>query len=148
MFMIGLGVSLLAGCGSDGPSLVPVTGTLTYNGEPMAGAEVSFAPDAGNPVDTPGIDVTGPDGTFSAKYRNRKGLAPGKYKVLVRKVEIDETANVPPELKDDPEMARLAGLTKDVVPDEYADLKDTHFTLEVSDSGESDLVFDVKGPKK
>ncbi len=44
-------------------------------------------------------------------------------------------------------MARMAGMTKDVISDSYADPKDSNFTLEVSDSGESELVFDVKGPK-
>jgi hypothetical protein len=79
----------LSGCGGDETSrikLVPVSGTVTLNGKPLEGAEVTFTPDAGNAKATPGSDVTGPEGNFKVIYRGRSGLAPGKYKVLVSKL--------------------------------------------------------------
>lgn len=41
----------VAGCGgNDGPATAPVTGTITYNGEPLANATVAFAPENGGQV--------------------------------------------------------------------------------------------------
>jgi hypothetical protein len=76
----------MIGCGSDPDKaikLVPVTGTVTLNGKPMANAMVSFIPEVGNTASTAGGDTTGPDGNYLAQYRGRNGLAPGKYKVTV-----------------------------------------------------------------
>ncbi len=45
MGMIALmGVGALAGCGGKGLGTVPVTGVVTYRGEPVAGASVLFCP--------------------------------------------------------------------------------------------------------
>lgn len=79
----------LVGCGGDETArikLVPVSGTVTFNGKPLEGAEISFMPDSSNAKSTPGSDVTGPEGNFKAMFRGRSGLAPGKYKVLVSKI--------------------------------------------------------------
>src|SRR5437764_14727601 len=75
----------LAGCGRDEDNikLVRVTGTVTKNGKPMAKANVSFVPQAGNKDSTPGIDETGPEGTYLVKFKGRSGVAPGKYKVMI-----------------------------------------------------------------
>jgi hypothetical protein len=79
----------LAGCGGDETArikLAPVTGTVTLNGKPLEGAEITFTPDGSNAKNTPASDVTGPDGNYKVIYRGRSGLAPGKYKVLVSKL--------------------------------------------------------------
>src|SRR4051794_11871782 len=79
----------LAGCGSGDETarikLVPVSGTVTFNGKPLEGATVTFSPDSSNQDQTPGGDVTGPEGNYKAMFRGRSGLAPGKYHVLVSK---------------------------------------------------------------
>lgn len=77
---------LLAGCSGeyeDSVSLVSVKGTITRNSEPLANAQIAFVPDPANADQTAGGDVTGPAGTFLAKFRSRSGLAPGKYKVVI-----------------------------------------------------------------
>jgi hypothetical protein len=73
------------GCGDpeDRVKLVPVTGRITLNGKPLANAQVAFVPDQGNTGGTAGGDITGPEGNYLARYRNRSGLAPGKYKVHI-----------------------------------------------------------------
>jgi hypothetical protein len=79
----------LAGCGGDETArikLVPVSGTVTLNGKPLEGAEITFTPDPANAKVTPGSDTTGPEGNYKAMFRGRSGLAPGKYKVVVAKV--------------------------------------------------------------
>src|SRR5262245_53940087 len=79
-------VAIVVGCG-DGPALVPVAGSVTLDGKPLEGANLSFMPVPGNVISTPGSDVTGPDGTFTMTFNGRSGLAPGKYKVLISKTE-------------------------------------------------------------
>jgi hypothetical protein len=80
----------LAGCGPSDDTmrikLVPVNGTVTFNGQPLEGARVTFSPDDANERSTPGGDVTGPAGNYKAMFRNRSGLAPGMYKIIVEKI--------------------------------------------------------------
>jgi len=40
---------VLSGCGSGGPKIVPVAGTLTHKGKPVANAIVHFTPEHGRP---------------------------------------------------------------------------------------------------
>src|SRR4051812_24981098 len=78
----------LVGCGGDDLSrikLVPVKGTVTYDGKPLAGASLTFTPDSENADSTPGSAVTGPDGNYTAMFYGREGLAPGNYTVAVAK---------------------------------------------------------------
>lgn len=83
-----LAAALAAGCGSgdetDYYTLTPVTGTVTVDGEPLAGAKVIFTP-SGNVPDTPGSDVTGKAGNYTIMYRGRSGVAKGKYSVSIGK---------------------------------------------------------------
>ena len=69
----------LIGCGSDEDriKIVPVTGKVTKNGKPLAGATITFVPDASNKDSTPGVDATGPEGNYKMKWRNRRGWHPG-----------------------------------------------------------------------
>lgn len=85
---VALVAALATGCGSgdetDYYALTPVTGTVTVDGEPLAGAKVIFAPQ-GNVPDTPGSDVTGKSGNYKIMYRGRAGVAKGKYSVSISK---------------------------------------------------------------
>src|SRR5438105_558805 len=101
----------LVACGSGDETrsfkLVPVSGTVTLNGKPLAGATVVFAPEAANKPSTPGSDTTGPEGNYKLMYRNRSGVAPGKYKVTVA-MPLKTSGVVNESFKDDPYMAQLA----------------------------------------
>ena len=102
----------VVGCGGseeDSFTLVPVKGTITRNGKALAGAKVSFVPDQGNKQSTPGVDETGPEGNYMLKFKNRTGIAPGKYKMIITPgVVMPSGAKVPEEFKDDPMMAEMA----------------------------------------
>ncbi len=75
-----LGVTLLVGCGDrSGVKLVPATGSVTYQGGPVAGAAVTFVPQKG-PVATA---VTDDQGKFTLSTGTRKGVVPGKSKVSI-----------------------------------------------------------------
>jgi len=76
---IGGAVLLLAGCG---PSVTPVTGTVTLDGAPVDGATVSFALDGGTQVY---VGFTDASGNFSLSQGEKLGALPGNYKVMVVK---------------------------------------------------------------
>jgi hypothetical protein len=138
---------LAAGCGGEGgPTLVPVKGTVTFNGEPLEGATVTFIPEVTNAEQTSGGDVTGPQGNFKIKYRDRAGLAAGKYKVLVDKKYFPKGVKIPEVFKDDPGMLALPemGFTKESLPTAYLDPAKTPLSAEVSAAGGM-FDFDVKG---
>lgn len=77
-------VPLLSGCGS-GPRLYPVTGKVTLDGAPVAGAAVTFVPDPakGNTLKIIATGQSGPDGTFTLKTEGDAGAPAGWYQVSV-----------------------------------------------------------------
>jgi hypothetical protein len=76
----------LFGCGQSGPRLVPVTGVVTLDGTPVAGAGVMFKP-AGTGNLPPASATTDADGKFSLATLNKPGAALGDYQVSVVKQE-------------------------------------------------------------
>ncbi len=74
-------LALAAGCDS-GPELAPVTGVVTHRGQPLAGANVMFAPENGIPAGA----TTGEDGRFELVANDgRKGAIPGTHRVSIVK---------------------------------------------------------------
>ena len=100
---------VLVGCGSEESryKLVPVTGTVTLNGQPLADAKVNFAPLEGNEYQTPGVDSSGPSGNYKLMFKGRSGVAAGKYKVTITPPD-PSAASVPDAFKDDPAMLGFA----------------------------------------
>jgi hypothetical protein len=147
-----LALSGLVGCGGsdeDNIKLVRVTGLITKNGKPMANANVSFVPLAGNKDTTPGVDQAGPEGNYMIKFKGRTGVAPGKYKVTVTpSFEIPATAKVPEKFKNDPVMIQTAqesqGAGKRGGADAKKELGTSEFDAEVPDGTSVTLDFDVK----
>lgn len=77
-----LSVALL-GCGNDGPTLYPVTGKITINGQPAKGVQVSFYPQTPDqPIASSHVND---DGTYELRSttENRPGAVVGKYKVVL-----------------------------------------------------------------
>lgn len=136
----------LIGCGSeeDQIALIPVTGTITANGKPLAGATITFVPDASNPVSTPGADATGPEGSYKVMFRNRSGVAPGKYKVFVMPVD-PSSQPVHEAFANDPVMANFAnGGGRSASGKREVAGEKSEFDAEVAAKGDNTLDFDVK----
>jgi hypothetical protein len=124
-----------------------VSGTVTLNGEPMGGANISFSPLEGNDPNTPGVDETGPSGNYKLMFKGRSGVAPGKYKVTISALPKDSSAgSVPDAFKDDPAMAGFAQEARQSgrgqKKAEAAGIKE-EFERDVEDGG-SVLNFDIK----
>lgn len=150
--------SLLTGCGSgdetDSYKLVPVSGNVTLDGKPLAGAKVLFTPNDGNHPNTPGVDTTGQEGNFKLMYRGRSGVSPGKYSVLIAKTIEPPSVPVPEEFKDNPMLAGMAhqqALISQAAKGRKQAAAVVHITdtcdREVSATGEV-FDFDVKAPAK
>ena len=73
---------LAAGCSKapDGPKPVPVTGTITRNGQPLPEVDVMFVPESGQPS----VGKTDSGGHFQLEYTaDRTGAVPGKHRVVI-----------------------------------------------------------------
>ena len=86
------------GCGGGNDiTLVKAGGLVTFNGEPLAGANVTFLPEKG-PAAT---GQTGPDGRFQLKTGTREGVMPAKCTVMIvgppQEGPAADTANMKPE---------------------------------------------------
>src|SRR5688500_15905862 len=73
----------LAGCGgSDGPKLASVTGTVTIDGKPVAGAGVQFI--SQEPNGSVAYGMTDESGQYEMAFgQKRTGAFPGKNKVIL-----------------------------------------------------------------
>ena len=86
-----LTVFLLSGCsGKKVPQLTAVRGTVTLDGEPLAGATVTFAQQDGGGRSASA--VTSDSGEYQLRYLpGYSGAIPGEYNVTIRKTVVTET---------------------------------------------------------
>lgn len=143
MIVLGL-VAGLAGCGSEEikptiEKVVPVSGTLTYQGKPLENYQVSFVPTDGR---RPAVGVTDATGKFTLGTNNlTDGAPPGKHKVSVAFAppSTDDSATGSPI--DDP---ALLPKPKIDVPSKYANPQTSGLEQEVPAGGLTDLKLDLK----
>jgi hypothetical protein len=125
---------LLAGCGGGtGVKTYPVKGTVTYRGQPLPDAAVTFYPSQGRHA----AGLTDAQGTFFLSTFNPKDGAPaGTYQVGITEAVL-ETPPMPgtggPELQ--PKPPRF--------PARYTDPNQSTLTAEVKPDGENDFKFDL-----
>jgi hypothetical protein len=137
-------VLALAGCGGKGdPSHVGVSGTVTLNGEPLAGAQVTFIPTG----DTPGVGAgaqTGSDGRYQLiDRRGKTGTEPGTYKVTISKRIMPDGSEVPADDKRPP----IESPARESLPPKYCDSTRTELQAVVSAQGGT-VDFSLKVPVK
>jgi hypothetical protein len=125
-FVIGLLLSSCClGCGgSDAPPLYEAGGVVTYKGEPVKNATVTFTGAEGYKVPL-AEGLTDEKGQYRLKSRGEPGAAAGSYVVTVSKVEgADEAAASAAAAAVDPKsmtpeqaMAKMAADMKKMAPD-------------------------------
>ena len=79
----------LAGCKPDGPDIVPVSGTVTHNGQPVPNVRIIFEPTQGRIS----WGISDAQGRFTLDYDpDFDGARVGTHRVYV----VDESANIDP----------------------------------------------------
>lgn len=77
-----LALVFLSGCGTSGPALHPVSGTLTLDGQPLAAVTVNFFPVDQTQPSSAGL--TDAQGRFTVTAQNGEaGAVAGKHKVVL-----------------------------------------------------------------
>lgn len=127
----------LTGCGAGQLKTVPVTGTVTYKGDPLEGAAVVFFKEKAPPA----TGQTDASGTFTlTTFEPNDGAVPGDYVVTVAKMESA------PEVTDDGRIPRPASdkPPKSLVPIKYSEPKSTDLKETVASTGPNEFTFDLK----
>jgi hypothetical protein len=135
----------LIGCGgSERPSLVKATGTVTLDGKPLEGAIVGFQPvtDAKAKYQRPSSAVTDAAGKFQlGTYGKDDGVPVGKYKVGVQKREL--VGELPQDYNsENPNAYNLS--YKWITPRSAADPAASGLEINVTSSGLSPAVIELK----
>jgi hypothetical protein len=126
-----LGALILAGCGDEGPKTFPVTGKVSYQGNPLPFGAVMFVPPDG-PAGSAKIE---PDGTYKVD------LIAGAHQVSV--------IAVPPR-QGRPDPSQEGGLDttgfpepKPLVPEKYNRPDTSNVQIEVQPTGENTIDIDL-----
>src|SRR5262245_58782575 len=141
------GVCLVAavlngGCGPTRetiPDLVPVSGTVTYQGRPLADAIVTYFPADGEEEPTELNNIyrptgkTNAQGEFALAWGKNPGAPPGKYVVC-----ISATRLVPDTT--DPN----GKINENLIPPQYNGVKTSGLKAEVKEEGDNVFPFDLQ----
>ena len=124
------------GCsgGTKGPDLYPVSGKVTFQGKPLAGAKLMFISAAEDPKKPPAerpAAETDAEGSYELTWGDEAGAPAGKYKVMIFAFkEVDDThdsESKPPSL----------------IPEKYNSPAGSALTAVVKEDGENVANFDL-----
>jgi len=140
-------LTLISGC-SDRIATIKVTGTITLDGQPLAGANVNFSPKVegeGNP----GFGVTDANGRYTLQTlagAADAGTTPGEYLVTVTKT----ASQAPPPTSDELEEMERSGIRYDsaataasLVPPRYGRRDESGLTALVEKGKQNVFNFDL-----
>ena len=127
-------ISLMVGCGGADDGHVRATGTVTYNGAPLAKGEVAFVDEKGVTAAVSHIK----DGSFSLEATaSHPGINPGKYEVAV------SSWNREPGTVDD--QGNIVAKGDPAIPEKYMNYKTSGLTATVEESGTSSIKLELSG---
>ncbi len=140
-------IAVSAGSGCSGEpglkGLVPVTGTVTYQGKPVEGASVSFSP---NGAGRSASAMTGEDGTFVlTTVEGGDGAMSGSFGVEISKSEVINPMS-PEEVQQyfHEHMGQMPHIEyRHLLPQKYGNANTSGFTATVDASLENDFTFDL-----
>lgn len=145
-------LALAVGCGgpTDKLNLVPVTGTITLEGQPLSGATVTYFPQAAQGVAASATTDDHGKYTLQTAGAQRPGAVPGGYNVTVMKTEVkqlttEEQAIAQTKMKGKSMFGPPLTEAKQLLPLKYRNPTQSGFTATVSESGKNSFDFDVKG---
>jgi hypothetical protein len=123
-WMLGLVLVIAGVAGCGGPE--SLSGSVTLDGKPLAGAAVVFFPEQSDAETV--VGATDENGRFVITPAAGDSIAYGKYKVIVTKRE-DLT----------PAQIDAFVTPKELLPPKYSDLSKTELSAEVTSSADVDL---------
>jgi len=136
-------VLLLAGClgGSEQsasrPGTVPVSGTVTYKGQPVPDAHVSLIPNGG---ETGAFGKTDAQGKFALQsFAPGDGAVPGAYTVTVTARVVTGGVNTSQDIAAPPPPVQ----EKWLAPQKYADPQTSGLTASVKPDGDNTLKLEL-----
>lgn len=113
--------------------LVPASGTVTFNGEPLDEAAVCFTPKEFKTGDRLGTGKTDVQGRFELRTIGELGILPGEYVVVVIKNEIIPGRQASPPGRPAPTEV------KPLIPKRYGSPKTSDLNVVVDKSGIRDM---------
>jgi len=129
-----------AGCG-ESLNLQPASGTVTYNGKPVEGANVAFTP----PKGPPGTGRTDKDGKYTIMTNGKPGATAGLNTVTITKTSSTSNSDMTKMKPEDMQKMASSGQMpkyKAEIPTKYS-VSQGGLTAEVS-AGKAVHDFDLK----
>ncbi len=162
LLVLGL-VVVVAGCsglggGGDRPNTVKVTGKVIYNGTPVAGALVTFAPKDAK-VGRAAAGSTDDTGTYKlTTFTSGDGAVPASYQISVSKTLTEggpqeDLSGLSPQERNERAYKQhyssvgkkaAAPKTTSLLPKKYSIASDSGLTAEVTSGGPNDFTFELK----
>jgi hypothetical protein len=107
-------IALIAGCGDGRLRTIVVTGTVTFDGEPLEGASVTFTPQSeGHPA----FGITNANGRYTLQTilgNPDAGTTPGDYEVAITKLEV-----LPPRTEEEEALGLPPPRPRSLIPERY-----------------------------
>ncbi len=143
-----LAITSFVACNPAPPLTTPVSGLVTLDGQPCAGANVAFIP-LGETSGNGGLGQTDETGKFTAHLHDGQtgkgppGLLPGQYKVLINKtVNPDGTPFIATA-----EVAPIDANAKELLPEIYSNYEQTKLQADVGLAA-VELKYELRSARK
>ncbi len=111
----------IVGCGESGPTLYPVIGKVTIDGQPAKEGGVVFHDESNRMRQF--VGGISPDGTYKIMHNRELGAPPGKYRVTVFVTDTPMDANGNP-----------TNLPRTLSNQKFMDASNTPLAVEVTDA--------------
>ena len=146
--VISLSVSL-TGCGGGTIRTVNVTGTVTFNGEPLSGAQVNFSPTTSDEGARPAFGLTDADGKYRLSVIGgavNAGTTPGEYQVSISRMVGTGIIAEPDGGPTTSGPSVFVPPPQSLIPIRYGDPTTSELTATVEARGNNVFNFDLKSP--
>lgn len=131
------------GCARKGPDRAPVSGKVTYKGQPLRFGTVMFETEAGQYA----TGAIQPDGTFQMEIRGEgRGAPVGKSKVRIVCFANQDPTPRPGETANDPKHGEERGLGASLIPTKYSSTATSGIAVDVKPGNNEPLVLELTDP--
>ncbi|MDR0337826.1 MAG: carboxypeptidase-like regulatory domain-containing protein, partial [Planctomycetaceae bacterium] len=126
--------------------LVPASGTVTFNGQPVAQATILFSPQVGENTARAASAITDTKGNFTMTTLNpNDGVFSGNYLVTVEKTEITGEYRQEPVLNNNRPKFIDTRQIKDLLPTKYNNINTTDLPISIPEKGNKKIVLELSG---